>query len=193
MQHMVKVEGSTASPSFAKPGVTMHLSTVGYVHTFFGLVGVVLALYMLIKHRKMDPTSSAGIAYFVTITVSCLLVFVLPHDSPSFNPVPGYILTLLTLTALFVGFFIRFFKISAGKYLEPLGLCGSLFFSMVPAINETLTRLPVDAPLASSPQDPLVLKSIGGLAIAIFALCIAQVVSVRKAERESRVTQGRVT
>jgi len=161
----------------------MYLSTVGYVHTLFGLVGVVLAFYMLIRNRKIDPKSSAGMAYFVAVTVSCILVFALPRNAPSFNPVPGYILTLLTLASLFLGFFIRFSKIRASRYIEVLGLSGSLFFSMVPAINETLTRLPVGGPLASSPQDPLVLKSLGVLAILFAVLCVAQIANIRKSER----------
>jgi hypothetical protein len=161
----------------------MHLSTVGYVHTFFGLVGVVLAFYMLIRSRKIDPTISGGMAYFVAVTVSCVLVFALPRKAPDFNPTPGYVLTLLTLISLFLGFFIRFSKIRASRYIEALGLSGSFFFSMVPAINETLTRLPVGAPLASSPQDPLVLKSLGVLAVLFVALCVAQVANIRKSER----------
>ncbi len=158
----------------------MHLSTVGYVHTFFGLVGVVLALYMLIRSRRIDPNSSAGMACFVAVTVSCILVSALPRNAPGFDPVPGYVLTLLTLTSLFLGFFIRFSKLRASRFIEALGLSGSLFFSMVPAINETLTRLPVGAPLASSPQDPLVLKSLGVMAVLVLALCVAQVVNIRK-------------
>ena len=161
----------------------MHLSTVGYVHTFFGLVAVVLAFYMLIRNRKIDTKSSAGMAYFIAVTVSCILVFALPRNAPGFNPVPGYILTLLTLASLFLGFFIRFSRIRASRYIEALGLSGSLFFSMVPAINETLTRLPVGAPLASSPQDPLVLKSLCVLAILLVALCVAQIANIRKSER----------
>jgi hypothetical protein len=161
----------------------MHLSAVGYVHTVFGLIGVVLAFYMLIRNREMDPKSSAGLAYFVAVTVSCILVFALPRNAPGINPVPGYILTLLTLACLFLGFFIRFSKIRAGKYIEALGLSGSFFFSMVPAINETLTRLPVGSPLATSPQDPLVLKSLGVLAVLFVALCAAQVVNIRHSER----------
>jgi uncharacterized membrane protein (UPF0136 family) len=161
----------------------MHLSTVGYVHTVFGLIGVVLAFYMLIRNRKIDPKSSAGMAYFVAVTVSCILVFALPRNAPGFNPVPGYVLTLLTLASLFLGFFIRLSKIRASRYIEALGLSGSFFFSMVPAINETLTRLPVGAPLATSPQDPLVLKSLGVLAALFVALCVAQVANIRKSER----------
>ena len=99
----------------------MHLSTVGYVHTFFGLVAVVLAFYMLIRNRKIDPKSSAGMAYFIAVTVSCILVFALPRNAPGFNPIPGYILTLLTLASLFLGFFIRFSKIRASRYIEDLG------------------------------------------------------------------------
>jgi hypothetical protein len=161
----------------------MHLSTVGYVHTFFGLIGVVLAFYMLISKRKIDPKSPPGIAYFVAITVSCILVFALPRNVPGLNPVPGYVLTLLTLTFLFLGFFVHLSKIHVGTYIETLGLSGSLFFSMVPAINETLTRLPVGDPLATSPQDPLVLKSLGVLAVLFVALCVAQIVNIRKAAR----------
>jgi hypothetical protein len=161
----------------------MHLSTVGYVHTFFGVVGVVLAFYMLIRKGKIDPKSSAGIAYLLAITVSCLLVFALPRNAPGINPVPGYVLTLLTLTCLFLGFFIHLSKIRTRQYIEVLGLSGSFFFSMVPAINETLTRLPVGAPLATSPQDPLVLKSLGVLAVLFVALCVAQVSHIRKSER----------
>jgi hypothetical protein len=161
----------------------MHLSTVGYVHTLFGLIGVVLAFYMLIKYRKIDPKSSAGMAYFVAVTVSCILVFALPRKGPDFDPGPGYVLTLLTLTCLFLGFFIRFSKIRAAGYIEALGLTGSFFFSMVPAINETLTRLPLDAPLATSPQDPLVVKSSGVWGILVLALCIAQVVNIRRSAR----------
>jgi hypothetical protein len=168
----------------------MHLSTVGYFHTFFGLFGVVLAFYMLIRDRQIDPKSSAGIAYFVAVTVSCILVFALPRNAPGFNPVPGYVLTLLTLTSLFVGFFIRFSKIRTSRYIETLGLSGSLFFSMVPAINETLTRLPVSAPLASSPQDPLVLKSLGVMAVLILALCVAQVVKIRKSDGDSNIANA---
>jgi uncharacterized membrane protein YfcA len=105
----------------------MHLSTIGCVHTFFGLIGVVLALYMLIRSGKIDPKSSAGTAYFVAVTISCILVFALPQKTPDFNPVPGYILTFLTLTCLFLGFFIRFSKIRASRYVEALGLSGSFF------------------------------------------------------------------
>lgn len=158
----------------------MHLSTVGLVHTLFGLVGVALAFYMLIKYRKIEPRSAVGTAYFIAITISCLLVFVLPQRTPEFNPVPGYILTLLTLTSLFLGYFIRLVNFRSSRYIEALGLSGSLFFSMVPAINETLTRLPIGAPLASSPQDPVVLKSLGVLAIFFFALCVGQFVTIRK-------------
>jgi hypothetical protein len=161
----------------------MHLSTIGYVHTFFGLIGVVLALYMLIGSGKIDPKSSAGTAYFVAVTISCILVFALPQKSPDFNPVPGYILTLLTLTCLYLGFFIRFSRIRASRYVEALGLTGSFFFSMVPAVNETLTRLPVNVPLATSPQDPLVLKSLGVLAVLVVVLCVAQVVNIRRSAR----------
>jgi hypothetical protein len=158
----------------------MHLSTVGFVHTLFGLVGVVVGIYMLVKYRKMDPRSAVGKTYLVAITISCILVFALPQRSADFNPTPGYVLTLLTLISLFLGSFIRFSNFRARRYIEALGLSGSLFFSMVPAINETLTRLPIDAPLASSPQDPIVLTSLGALAALFLALCVAQIITIRR-------------
>ena len=158
----------------------MGLSLVGTIHTFFGIIGVVAALYMLLRNREIDPKTPAGLIYFVTITASCLLVFALPHmRAAGFNP--GHVLTLLTLGSLFLGFFARSLKIRGWPYIQALGLSASLFFSLVPTINETLTRLPVGAPLATSPQDPLVLTSLGVLTVLFLSFCLAQILKSRKA------------
>ena len=44
----------------------------------------------------------------------------------------------------------------ARPYLATFGLSFSFFLTLVPGINETLTRLPAGQPLASGPEHPLV-------------------------------------
>ena len=46
---------------------------------------------------------------------------------------------------------------------------------MIPMVNETLTRLPIGHPLAEGPRDPLVVKTLFFL---IVALCGRQYLSV---------------
>jgi hypothetical protein len=47
------------------------------------------------------------------------------------------------------------------RAVEVVSYTATFFLHMIPAINETLTRIPAGAPLASGPQDPLVLGLVG--------------------------------
>ena len=45
---------------------------------------------------------------------------------------------------------------SWSRYVEVLGLSLTVFFHWVPAVTETSSRLPLDAPLTTGPTDPRV-------------------------------------
>jgi hypothetical protein len=160
----------------------MNLSLIGIVHTFLGLIGVLAAFYMIFRDQKIDPETPAGLVYFITITLSCILVFFLPHMlAAGFNP--GHVLTILTLGSLFLGFFVRFSQIRGRLYIQAIALSMSLFFTLVPTIKETLTRLPVGAPFATSEQDPLVLNSFGVLTVLFLGFCLMQILKLRNASK----------
>jgi hypothetical protein len=50
---------------------------------------------------------------------------------------------------------------------------------MIPAINETTTRLPPSAPLASGPNDPLILTLVGVALVLYVAGTVLQLVRLK--------------
>lgn len=73
---------------------------------------------------------------------------------------PGHALAVLTLLALAAGFLVTKISLLA-KIAAPFqALCFSatLLFHMIPAVTDGLLRLPVDDPVLTDPQDPLLKK-----------------------------------
>jgi hypothetical protein len=68
-------------------------------------------------------------------------------------------------------------------FVITVGFSMTFFFHLVPAITETATRLPLDAPLASSPDDPNIQMAVG---ICFVLLVIGAALQVRKLRTELR-------
>src|SRR5271170_7532477 len=49
----------------------------------------------------------------------------------------------------------------ASRYIETIAYSLTLFFHMVPGVTETATRIPLGAPFAAGPDDPIVRGGIG--------------------------------
>ena len=94
-------------------------------------------------------------------------------------------LGVITLVVLVVAALVprmRWFG-RAAPYVETLLYTFTYFFHMVPGITESLTRLPNGKPLASGPDDPLVLRWVG-VSLALFVVGAAlQVVALRSRRR----------
>lgn len=132
------------------------LSTLGIAHTLLSLPPVVAGLYSLARHRRIDPATRSGQVYLAGLTLSVLTSFGL-SSVQGVNP--GHVLGVLALLAAFSATRLlpklAFLK-GLRPYLQTFGLSFSFFLLLVPGINETLTRLPAAAPLASGPDDPVV-------------------------------------
>jgi hypothetical protein len=61
----------------------------------------------------------------------------------------------------------------------------TLFFSFIPAIVETLTRVPISRPIANGPNDPLIQKGLLTLVIVFIIGVIYQLIKLRS--RQKRV------
>ena len=131
------------------------LSILGIVHTAISLVPVVAGVYSFARYRTITPTTRSGKVYLIGLLVSVLTSFGL-SSTGGFNP--GHALGILALLAALGGLFIPRFSFLGGvrPYLATFGLSFSFFLTLVPGINETLTRLPAAQPLASGPESPLV-------------------------------------
>ena len=131
------------------------LSTLGIAHTAISLVPLVAGLYSFARFRAIEPGTRPGRVYLAGLALSVLTAFGL-SSTGGFNP--GHALGILALLAVGgalvaprLGFLGR-----TRPYLATLGLSFSFFLLLVPGINETLSRLPPDRPLASGPDSPLV-------------------------------------
>lgn len=131
------------------------LSVLGIVHTAISLVPVVAGLYSFAKYRSIQPATRSGKVYLGGLLLAVLTAFGL-SSTGGFNP--GHALGILALLAVSGSLLIPRLSFLgwARPYLATFGLSFSFFLTLVPGINETLTRLPAGQPLASGPEHPLV-------------------------------------
>lgn len=131
------------------------LSVLGIVHTAISLVPVVAGVYSFAKYRSIQPATRSGKVYLGGLLLAVLTAFGL-SSTGGFNP--GHALGILALLAVSGSLLIPRLSFLgwARPYLATFGLSFSFFLTLVPGINETLTRLPAGQPLASGPEHPLV-------------------------------------
>jgi hypothetical protein len=131
------------------------LSVLGIAHTAISLVPVVAGVYSFAQFGAIQPATRVGQVYLGGLVIAVLTAFGL-SSTGGFNP--GHALGILALLAVAGGLLIPrlSFLGRARPYLATFGLSFSFFLTLVPGINETLTRLPASQPLASGPEHPLV-------------------------------------
>jgi FtsH-binding integral membrane protein len=157
----------------------MGLSNLGIFHTVVGIIAIIAALGSYVKYGRINLTGKSGGTYFYgTVITSVTALGLSKHGG--FNP--GHILSLLILV-LVVGAFIlhkRKQGNNRARYFENFLLSFSFFLSMVPTVNETLTRVPLSAPLANGPGDPLIGKTLLVILVLFVAGSVYQYVQQRK-------------
>ena len=142
----------------------MGISPLGWLHTLGSLPAIPLAAYMLVKHGRIVPETSAGRAYFWFMLLGVLTIYPIAHQ-----PISPIIATI-TLVVLLVGYGISRWAAAKrfAKYIETISLSVSVFLLMVPTVSESLRRLPVGNPLVTDMKDPLLL----GAQSALFLILI---------------------
>ncbi|MDN3547771.1 hypothetical protein [Mucilaginibacter aquaedulcis] len=101
------------------------------------------------------------------------------------QPTAGHALGVIILVILPIAIYarsIRFFG-RAADYIQIILMSLTLFFSMIPATVESLTRLPISQPLASGPDSPLVKMWLGIWFVLYIVGTIYQVVKLRNSKK----------
>lgn len=137
------------------------LSVLGALHTAISLVPVIAGLYGFARHGTIDPARRSGKLYLGGLVLAVASSFTV-SSTGGLNP--GHAFGIVVLLVAFGGLLVNRLRFLGGlrPYLSTFALSLSFLLGLVPAINESLTRLPVSHPLASAPMAPVVLQSLSG-------------------------------
>ncbi|CAJ0776086.1 hypothetical protein LMG18090_00651 [Ralstonia mannitolilytica] len=152
------------------------ISSIGWVHTLGSLPAIPLAIYMFARHGRIVPRSSAGIAYFASMLIGAVTVFLVAHKPVSYGI--GAVTLLLLLAGYGAGRISRLGR--AGMYLETIFLSLTAFLLSVPTVSETLRRVPDGHPFVTDLKSPLLLGSQAALLVMLIVGLTAQILSLRR-------------
>lgn len=130
------------------------ISLFGWFHTIMGIIALLSGFYTLAKYKTIEWDKLTGKVYLIcTFVAAASALGIFRHGT--FNP--AHALAILTLLALVAGTVAYKTKILKGfsKYFQAISYSATLLFHMIPAITDGLMRLPVDAPIVTDIEDPL--------------------------------------
>jgi len=154
-----------------------HLSPLGIFHTVISILAIIVAFIALFREGKIDPANSRGKWYVILTILTCLTSFGI-RKTGHFTPAHG--LSVLVLVILPVGIYAHRIFGRYGNAAQIVAMTVTLMLSFVPAITETLTRLPISNPIAASEDAPVV-KMSNGILLLVFLLLLAfQLIKLRK-------------
>jgi hypothetical protein len=157
-----------------------HLSVLGIIHTAISIIAILIALYALFKEGKINPKSNPGKLYILFTVVTCITGLPIMRFG---HLTPGHYLAIIIFVLLLLGIYAARIFGKAGDYVQVIAMSATVFLSFIPAIVETLTRLPIAHPLAAGPADPLV-KEVQFVLIALFlAGLIYQLIKIKQVKK----------
>lgn len=155
------------------------ISPLGWVHTLGSLPAIPLAIYMLARYGRIVPRSTAGAVYFVSMLIGAVTVFLVAHQPVSYG------IGVATIVLLLAGYGVGRLPAlgRAGRYIETICLSLTAFLLMLPAVSETLRRVPDGHPLAADMSAPLLLGTQAGLLVILVIGLTAQIIGLRRQGR----------
>ncbi|MET0519234.1 MAG: hypothetical protein ABW005_10415 [Burkholderiaceae bacterium] len=164
-------------------GPTLGLTDLGLIHTAISLVAVAVGALALLRDKQIVTDSRLGGIYLLSTVLTCLTGFgIFQHGGFGKAHVLG-ILTLLVLVIAYGAGRLGWFGRTA-RYVEVVAYSTTFFFHMIPGFTESLTRLPLGAPLLADAEAPE-LKAITG--VLLLLLIIGSVLQVRRLRHRAGV------
>ena len=127
---------------------------LGWFHTAMGIIALISGVVALVKYKEITPQTRSGQIYLVTTLITAgTALAIFQHGA--FGPAHG--LAVMTLVALAVGTVASttnlFGKLS--RYVRAVSYSATLLFHSIPAVTDSLMRLPVGDPVLTSIEDPV--------------------------------------
>jgi uncharacterized membrane protein len=156
------------------------LTQLGVVHTAISLIAVAAGVVAFARYGSISLRTGTGRVYVVTTVLTCLTGFpIFQHGG--FGPPHAVGVLELVLLGFAAGLEKRAFLGALSRVFETVTYTATFFLHMIPAVNETTTRLPPAAPLATGPEDPLVLGLVGVAFVGFVIGAVYQVARLRAA------------
>jgi hypothetical protein len=130
------------------------ITLFGWFHTAMGVIALVSGFYALAKHKVIRTQDLSGQVYFwCTLLAAASSLAIYKHGGFGI----AHALGVLTLLALAIGALAEKTKILGrlSPYAQAMFYSATLLFHMIPAITDGLMRLPVDNPVVTNIEDPL--------------------------------------
>lgn len=152
------------------------ISPPGWIHTLGSLPAIPAAVYMFGRSGRIVPRSTAGTVYLVSMLIGAVTIALIAHQPVS------YVIAGATLVLLLVGYGVERlpWRQSAKRYIETISLTLTSFLLMLPAVSETLRRVPDSHPLVTDPKSPILLGAMGALLVLLIAGVTAQIIYLRR-------------
>ena len=160
-----------------------HLSILGIFHTAISVIALLVAFYALYKDGKLDPANSRGKWYTWLTVITCVTGFPIMKTG---HFTPGHYTAIIIIVLLPLGIYAKKLFGKLGNAIQIIAMSTTLFLSCVPAIVETLTRLPISHPIASGPNDPIIKNGLGILFV-VFLLGVSyQLIKLRMSKKTTQ-------
>ena len=128
------------------------LTSLGTVHTAISLIAVFAGIWALLRYKEITLRTGLGQVFVWATVLTCLTGFGIFQHGGFGKP---HALGIITLVALAVGALAGYGRLGAkSRYIEAVAYSASFLFHWIPAFTETLTRLPLGAPLLPSAEAP---------------------------------------
>lgn len=144
------------------------ITIYGYAHTVISVLTMIAGLWALYDAGRFSGQRPSGTAFYGLSLIGIVTGVTIFHHG-GFGPGHGLSGVMLVLLA------IAYFSSRSGRWLWEVIAASFLYFLIwFFATTETLTRVPIDHPYASSPVDPALIPVRGILLLITLALIYLQ-------------------
>jgi uncharacterized membrane protein len=155
------------------------ISLLGWFHTVLGIIALLSGFYTLFRHKVIKVENLSAKVYLLATLLAAASALGI-YARGEFNI--AHVLAIFTLLALAAGTVAEKTRVlgKLSPYAQAMCYSATLLFHMIPAITDGLMRLPLNDPIVTSIEDPL-LKGFY-LAFLVFYVVgfIAQTVYLKK-------------
>ncbi len=158
------------------------ITALGWFHTILGILALISGLLSFAKYKLIAWSHRTGQIYLIATLVTALTALGI-YNQGGFGV--AHVLGIMTLGAVLVGSVAEKSRLFGGlsPFLQAVSYSATFLFHMIPAITDGLMRLPVNDPVVTSIEDPLLRGFYLAFLVAYLLGIILQCIYLRKTAR----------